>query len=68
MAHVHSARKLRVNGQKLRKPAHWTQVIAWMKKPVPYKDYITNAGCKAPTDMWFPSGSFCKKVQCVHGE
>lgn len=44
------------------------QVIDWMKNPVPYSHYEVNKECKAPTDMWFPSGSFCPKVQCQHGE
>lgn len=39
-----------------------------MKNPVPASDYNYNKGCKPPTDMWFASGSFCKKVTCVNGE
>ncbi len=44
------------------------QVIDYMKNPVPASNYTYNPGCKAPTDMWFPSGSFCKKVTCVNGK
>lgn len=42
-----------------------------MKDPV---DAITYAnqrnakGCDPPTDMWFPSGSFCQGITCVNGE
>lgn len=34
---------------------------------MPYSAYNYNVGCKAPTDMWFPSGSFCPKKVCQHG-
>ncbi|KAL4853807.1 hypothetical protein ACK3TF_005288 [Chlorella vulgaris] len=47
-----------------------SEVIEWMKDPV---DAITYAnqryakGCDPPTDMWFPSGSFCQGITCVNG-
>lgn len=47
------------------------QVLDWIKDPVSAKDYARqrkNKGCDKPTDMWFPSGKFCKSVSCVNGE
>lgn len=47
------------------------QVLDWIKDPVSAKDYARqrkNKGCGKPTDMWFPSGKFCKSVSCVNGE
>lgn len=47
------------------------QVLQWIKNPVTadkYREVDPAKGCKAPTDMWFASGSFCKKIQCVNGE
>lgn len=47
------------------------QVLEWQKNPVDawtYKKARAKQGCDPPTDMWFPSGEFCKSVQCVNGE
>jgi len=46
-----------------------SDVISWIKNPVSAEEYAKTrpVSCMKPTDMWFPSGSFCKKVQCVNG-
>ena len=46
-------------------------MLDWIKNPVSAKEYARQRkaqGCKAPTDMWFPSGKFCKSVSCVNGK
>lgn len=45
--------------------ATMSQVIRWQKDPKPASE--VNLGCKKPTDMWFPSGDFCKAITCVNG-
>lgn len=42
-----------------------TQVINWIKNPKTADEYKPT--CKPPTDIYFPSGSFCKAVSCVNG-
>lgn len=53
----------------LSKPDVWfvtpTDVLDWIKNPVPASQYRRD--CPVPTDMWFPSGHFCKAVRCVNG-
>lgn len=44
-----------------------------MRNPVSAEEYriqreAASNECAAPTDMWFPSGQFCKSVACVNGE
>ena len=41
------------------------QVLEWIKNPVTADQYERN--CTTPTDMWFPSGHYCKAVSCVNG-
>ncbi|PRW61614.1 chitin [Chlorella sorokiniana] len=50
--------------------ATMSEVLDWIKDPVSAKEYAKQRkakGCRAPTDMWFPSGKFCKSVSCVNG-
>lgn len=46
-------------------------MLDWIKDPVSAKDYARQRkakGCGKPTDMWFPSGKFCKSISCINGE
>jgi hypothetical protein len=45
--------------------ASGAQVLDWMKDPVPISQLKIT--CPTPTDMFFPSGRFCKKLSCVNG-
>ncbi|KAL4424145.1 hypothetical protein ABPG75_001446 [Micractinium tetrahymenae] len=47
-----------------------SEAIDWIKAPVPAVKYAAQRqaqGCDPPTDMWFPSGSYCQGIQCVNG-